>query len=361
VTGPDTGRADEAVARPLPEPVVVIVALAAVVVVMAGARAINSLLGPAFLAAVLIIAVQPLRAAAARRGLPNPVGVGLAVVCAYGVIVLLVAGLILSVTQLIVLLPRYSPRFEDVISELAGMLAPLGVTRDQLAELVGGIDPSSVAGALRSVLSGATSVASGLLVLVVLILFLAIDGRQVERLTAGSGFPAHLAVALRTGVHRTRRYLVVQTVFGFVVALADVALLWLLGIPAPWVWGLLSFVTNYVPNVGFVFGLAPPAIIAVLQDGVGAGLVVVIGYSVVNFTMQSIVQPAVVGDVVRLSATVTFLSLIFWTLVIGPLGGLLAVPLTLFVKAIVVDANPRLRWLGDWLGDPVEPDVEPSA
>ncbi|HET7472520.1 MAG TPA: AI-2E family transporter [Candidatus Limnocylindrales bacterium] len=333
-----------------------VVALAASVVVLAGISAISSLVGPALLAAVIVIAVEPLRAAMARR-LPNAIAVGTAVVCAYAIIAVLVAGLVLSASQLIALLPRYTPRFENVVSEVADLLAPLGVTRDDLAELVGGIDPSSVAGALRSVLSSATNVASGFLVLVVLILFLVIDGRHAERLSALPDFPARLAVTLRTWIVRTRRYLVVQTAFGFVVALADVALLWALGIPAPWVWGLLSFVTNYVPNVGFVFGVAPPAIIAVLQDGLGAGLAVVAGYSIVNFAMQSLVQPAVVGDVVRLSPTVTFISFIFWTLVIGPLGGLLAVPLTLFVKAILVDANPSMRWLGAWLGDADPPSA----
>ena len=344
----------------MPRPIVVLVVLAAAVVVMAGARAINSLLGPALLAAVLVIAVGPLRTAAVRHRVPNAVATGFAVVCAYAVLVLLVGGLVVSVSQLIVLLPRYTARFENVVSEIAALLAPLGVTQDQLNELVAGIDPSSVAGGLRSLLGSATGVASGLLVLIVLILFLAIDGRHAERLLAAPAVPARLATALRTWVFRTRRYLVVQTGFGLLVALADVALLWVLGIPAPWVWGLLSFVTNYVPNVGFVFGLAPPAIIAVLQDGVGAGLVVIVGYSIVNFAMQSLVQPAVVGDVVRLSATVTFVSFIFWTLVIGPLGGLLAVPLTLLLKAVLVDAVPDLRWLGEWLGDPLDPD-EASA
>jgi predicted PurR-regulated permease PerM len=347
--------------RGLPESVVILLALAASVLVVAGAREINSLLGPALLAGILVIAVDPLRAAAGRRGVPEPVAVGLALLCAYAVLAFLIAGLVLSISQLIVLLPRYTPRFEDVVGEVAGLLGPFGVTRDQILELAGGIDPSTVAGGLRSLLSSATSVASGLLVLVVLILFLAIDGRQAERLTTAPAFPPRLGLALRTWVVRTRRYLVVQSAFGLVVALADVALLALLGIPAPWVWGLLSFVTNYVPNVGFVLGLGPPAIVAVLQDGVGAGLVVIVGYSVVNFVMQSIVQPAVVGDVVRLSATVTFLSFLFWTLIIGPLGALLAVPLTLFVKAILVDANPSLRWLGEWLGDPLEPEDEPTG
>jgi predicted PurR-regulated permease PerM len=52
----------------------------------------------------------------------------------------------------------------------------------------------------------------------------------------------------------------------------------------------------------------------------------------------------VVGDAVGLSATLTFLSLVFWTWVVGPLGALLAVPLSLFVRALLVEADPRTRW-----------------
>jgi AI-2 transport protein TqsA len=71
----------------------------------------------------------------------------------------------------------------------------------------------------------------------------------------------------------------------------------------------------------------------------------IVAYSVINVVIQSLLQPRFVGDAVGLSVTLTFLSLVFWTFVIGPLGALLAVPLSLFVKALLVDADPDSRWL----------------
>ena len=71
----------------------------------------------------------------------------------------------------------------------------------------------------------------------------------------------------------------------------------------------------------------------------------VVAYSVINLVIQSLIQPKFVGDAVGLSVTLTFLSLVFWTFVIGPLGALLAVPLSLFAKALLVDADPDSRWL----------------
>src|SRR5918995_1599565 len=143
----------------------------------------------------------------------------------------------------------------------------------------------------------------------------------------------------------TRQYIVVSTVFGLIVALLDVAALYWLDVPLPWLWGLLAFITNYIPNIGFVLGLVPPALLALLQGGVRQAVLVVIAYTVINLVIQSLIQPKFVGDAVGLSITLTFLSLVFWSFIIGPLGALLAVPLSLLAKALLVDADPDSRWL----------------
>ena len=114
-----------------------------------------------------------------------------------------------------------------------------------------------------------------------------------------------------------------------------------MGVPGAFVWAVLAFVTNFIPNVGFVIGVIPPALIALLEGGPGLMVAVIVVYSVINFLIQSVIQPRVVGDKVGLSPTLTFLSLVFWTWVIGPLGALLAVPLSLLTKALLVEADPR--------------------
>jgi AI-2 transport protein TqsA len=179
-----------------------------------------------------------------------------------------------------------------------------------------------------------------------LLFFLIIDSSSFpRRLAAAAAQRPHLVEALTGFAGATRQYVVVSTVFGLIVALVDVAALYWLDVPLPWLWGLLSFITNYIPNVGFVLGLLPPALLALLQGGIRQAVLVVVAYSVINFLIQSLIQPKFVGDAVGLSITLTFLSLVFWTFVIGPLGALLAVPLSLFAKALLVDADPESRWL----------------
>jgi len=153
-----------------------------------------------------------------------------------------------------------------------------------------------------------------------------------------------VVAALADFARGTRRYLVVTTVFGLIVAVLDTIALAVLGVPLPILWGLLSFITNYIPNIGFVLGVIPPALLGLLVGGWQLMLLVIVVYSVLNFVVQSLIQPRFAGHSVGLSSAVAFLSLIFWTWVLGPLGALLSIPLTLLAKCLLVDIDPRARW-----------------
>ena len=177
-------------------------------------------------------------------------------------------------------------------------------------------------------------------------LFMTIDGRSFPTNLATVAKARPMLTGALTGfAHGTRRYLWVSSVFGLIVAILDTTALYLLDIPAPVLWGLLAFLTNYIPNIGFVIGLIPPAVLGLLEGGPSLMLAVVIVYCVLNVVIQSGIQPKVVGDAVGLSTTLTFVSLVFWAWVIGPLGALLAIPLSLLTKAVLIDADTETRWL----------------
>src|SRR4029453_7620271 len=113
---------------------------------------------------------------------------------------------------------------------------------------------------------------------------------------------------------------------------------------------------------GFVIGLIPPALLALLEGGPQLMITVIVVYSVINFVIQSIIQPKFVADAVNVSLTVTFLSLVFWTFVIGPIGAILAVPLTLLVKSLLFDLDPDTRWMSRLLrGGRAPPEDEVDA
>ena len=89
-------------------------------------------------------------------------------------------------------------------------------------------------------------------------------------------------------------------------------------------------------------------------------LAVIVLYSVINFVIQSIIQPKFQADALGLTTTLTFLALVFWAWVLGPLGAILALPLTLLLKALFVDVDPRARWLSPLLSGVPLPELEPA-
>ena len=148
--------------------------------------------------------------------------------------------------------------------------------------------------------------------------------------------------------------------FGAIVGVLDTGALWLLGVPLPLVWGFFSFITNFIPNIGFIIGIIPPAFLALLDDGWQGMLLVILAYSVLNVTIQTFIQPRIVGNSVGLSAEITFLSLVVWTFLLGALGALLAVPMTLLLRAIFIDADSRTSWVAPLIDAKVEDEPPPA-
>jgi AI-2 transport protein TqsA len=335
-----------------------LVAGAAVVVVVAGLRAASGIVAPVMLALALTIVFHPVRVMIERR-VPTWLASVIVLVCAYALILGLTLALVLSVGRLAVLVPTYAPQIDDLTGGLGDWLAARGVGDKQVDAVVGALDFGQLVEVATSLLGSILSVLSDLVFILTVLFFFAFDSARVDRLAAGARrHRPQLVDALSSFAAGTRSYLAVSAVFGLIVAVIDTGALWALGIPGAFVWGVLAFVTNFIPNIGFVIGLIPPVLIAALEGGVGLMIAVIVVYAVVNLVIQSFIQPRYVGNAVGLSTTLTFLSLIFWAWVLGPLGALLALPMSLFFKAILVDADPSARWLDPLIsGQPAEETV----
>jgi len=170
-------------------------------------------------------------------------------------------------------------------------------------------------------------------------------GMHVRLSTAAAAHP-DLASSMSKFGHDVRTYWVAATVFGAIVAAFDGLALAVMGVPLPIVWALLAFLTNYIPNIGFVIGVIPPALLALLGSGWQLALLVIVVYLVINFIIQTLIQPRVVGESVGVMTTVSFISLLLWGFVLGGVGTLIALPMTLFLKALFIDSDPKAAWLG---------------
>ncbi|TCC48975.1 AI-2E family transporter [Kribbella capetownensis] len=360
------GRVPAAEASPapvdLPRGVVVLLGTGAAVLTAAGVRSFADIIGPAFLALVLTIAVSPLRRLLVRRGMKGWLAALIALVVVNAFLLGVAAALALSLAKLAGLLPAYQDKFAELVADTRGWLADHGIGQAQLEAALQKFDIGRLFDLLQSWLGGLLGVFGDLAFIVAVLFFMGIDAVHFpDRLRAAARARPDVTSALTGFAWSTTRYLIVSTIFGVIVALFDVGVLYLLDIPLPWLWGLLALITNYIPNIGFFIGVIPPALLALLDHGWATLVWVIVAYSVINFIIQSLIQPKVVGDAVGLSTTLTFLSLVFWAWLLGPLGAVLAIPLSLLVKALLLDADPSTRWLSGLIsGDQLPGDAPPA-
>jgi predicted PurR-regulated permease PerM len=337
--------------------VVVLLGMAGAVVAVAGMRATAGLLSPLLLALILTVTVSPVTGRLRRRGAPAWLAAVVTVTILYLLLFLLGGALVVSMARLVDLVPTYQEELANLRGDLMDGLSAVGADTQPVRDIVGKLEPGTLGDLVTGVFHALVGLLSNAIFLVAALLFMCLDAAQYpSRLATAARDRPLVVVALRTFARGTRRYLLVTTVFGLIVAAFDTGLLWALGIPLPLLWGLLSFITNYIPNIGFVIGLIPPALLGLLEGGPGLFLKVIALYCLVNFVIQSIIQPKIVGDAVGLSVTISFVSLMFWAWVLGPLGALLAIPLSLLAKGLLVDIDPTTRWIRPLISSDTGPE-----
>ena len=349
----------------LPSSVVTLLGLAAGIIVLAGMQVSQSILGPVLLAATIGIAVAPLQHLLERR-MPTWAATTLTILVTYVGLTLFVAALGVSLLQFAGQIPQYQDDFQALVDRGEKTLLDFGVHRAQIDSFVGQLDMQQVFGVLLGLLRSLTAVLSNMAFVLALLFFVLVDASGgSRRLAAVARIRPVVAERIHDLTDGVRRYLVVTTVFGAIVAALDVGYLLVLGVPLALLWGLLAFVTGYIPNIGLVLGMIPPAVIGLLdggrfRSGLLTAVLVVVGYLVINNVLQSGIQPKIIGDALGMSVFVSFLSLVVWSFVLGPIGALLAIPLSLLVRAVLMDADPRHSWLAILASDrpPPEDEVE---
>ncbi|MFD4421684.1 AI-2E family transporter [Agromyces sp. NPDC058484] len=351
----DAPATDVASDAPAPRPGLahgtrVLLTLAAAVVVFGGVWLARDVLAPVAVAAVVVIISHPVRHPLERRGWPRWVATTIVIVLAYLILASLAALLLFASAQFALMLPDYADELRAAAASVTDTLASMGLADEASDATSSMLDPETLVGVATGIANAVLGLAAAFFFVLAYVIFMAADAARFGRLDRVFGSPRADRIGSRyfSGV---RRYYVVNASFGAIVAVLDGLLLWALGIPIPIVWAILAFVTNFVPNIGFVLGLIPPAVLALVVGGWPLALVVVLAYSVINVTLQVLVQPKFVSDAVDLSLTLSFFSVVFWAFVIGPIGAILSIPLTLLVRALLVEPDAELRVLRRLSGD----------
>jgi len=306
----------------------------------------SGVIGPVFMALNLVIAAYPIHSWLRSKGTPGWLSASVMLLTVVVILLAAVVGLAWAVSSMVTELPKHSAQYFALYNSAIALLHRFGINTTGFSDIMQQISPSSVVNVLTSAFSSAYAVVVVVVTIIASLVFLAMDTPGFRaRIRAASGDYPPLGRALVEFTSHVRRYWLTTTIFGAIVATLDGLVLVALGVPLAAVWALLAFLTNYIPNIGFVIGLLPPALLALLGGGWQLALAVVVIYSVLNFVIQAFIQPRIVGETVGIIPTVSFASLLLWGWVLGAIGTLVALPMTLLLKAMLIDTDPKADWV----------------
>jgi predicted PurR-regulated permease PerM len=307
-----------------------LVGLAAIFVILFGIRGSASIINPILLAVVITITVLPVPSRLSARGLPGWLSLVLSILLVVLILGLVIATVFFSITKLSTDLPTYMASASQQVSEDLSA-TPDSDTSSQIEQVTISIGPLA---------QGLISSVANLLVqfgLALVIFFFMISAAMALPAPSRLGLDPNTPVIGRisTLTSDVRKYMTVLTGVNFLVGFGNTIFLMILGVDYALLWGLLAWFMGYIPSIGFMIALIPPVLMAYAQYGLQTALIVLIGYILINGGVQNFYQPKVMGERLKISPVIVFIGLFVWGYLLGGIGAILAVPLTLLVIIIM--------------------------
>jgi AI-2 transport protein TqsA len=322
--------------------------LAAVFIIFWGVRSMAFILAPLAMAMVITIAMIPLPGWLKQRKVPGSLSIILTILAVIAVMVGVVLIVVFSMGKLAATLPEYTANAaqQQAAASTASSSSSTATPLDQAASALQGMVSPQMVNQLAAALVEFTAKAIAQVVVVMFIFAFMLTGAlSLERSKQSDlGLSSPMVGKVEQYTTGVRRYTYILTIINFLVALGDTLLLLIMGIDYALLWGLLAFLLGYIPSIGFWIALIPPVFLAYVQYGLPQAIVVFAAYVLINGGVQNIVQPRMMGKGLQLSPLLVFVSFIFWTTLLGGMGALIAVPLTLLVKALL-EISQSTRWL----------------
>lgn len=340
---------------------VVLLSIASFVIIAAGMKASASLLVPFLLSIFIAIVSSPPLLFLKTHKVPTGLAILIVTLVVVGFGFIFVALIGASLDDFSEALPVYQSKIQTEVVRILDWVESKGLELPQQV-LTEYFDPGSVMSLVSSTLTGFGGVLTNAFLILLTVIFILLEVSSFPgKLAAIFNNPETSLNRLTMVVDNVNRYMAIKTTVSIVTGLMIAAWLWVLGVDFPLLWGALAFLLNFVPNIGSFIAAVPAVLLAFIQLGFGSALLTGVGFVFVNVFMGNFIEPRFMGRGLGLSTLIVFLSLVFWGWVLGPVGMLLSVPLTMTLK-IALDSNDDTRWIAILLGadiDNTEP-IEPS-
>ncbi len=326
-----------------------LVIAASFVIIVAGMKAAESIIVPFLLALFIAIIASPPYFWLQGKGLPKALAM-LIVIFSFLFIISIIGLLIgTSINDFTSKLPLYETKLRSQIQGIIAWLTETGILEEQI-NLNEIFNPSSVFKIVANALNEVSGMfANGFLILLMIIFMLLEVSSIPVKLKKMFNDPATSIKRVNSISENINKYIAIKTAISIGTGLLVTIFLLIMGVDYPVLWGVLAFALNFIPTIGSIIALIPAVLLTIVQLGFGDALIVLIGYLIINTIMGNILEPRLMGKGLGLSTLVVFISLIFWGWILGPVGMLLSVPLTITIK-IILDSSEETRWFAILLG-----------
>ena len=327
---------------------------AALVIVLAGLKAISSIVTPFLLAAFLAIICAPPLSWMQRRGVPGPVSV-LVLFSVVGLsFFLLFLALKGAAESMATQAPLYQARFIGWMNDLRELIVARGLPAELLPQTLPLPATATITGAAREIAGGLGAFTASTLLVLLAFMFLLLEERTLmDKLNAAFPSRRRARVRSRRFLRSVYRYLLIKTAVSVATGLCVGIGLAIIGVDFAILWGIVAGLLNFIPTIGSIIAGVPAVLIALLGLGLADALLVLIMYVLINTLIGNVIEPKLMGRSLGLSPLIVLVSLLIWGYVFGPVGMVLSIPLTMIAK-LALDASPSTRWAGIMMSERVD-------
>ena len=324
------------------------IVIASVVIVLAGVKSASSILVPFLLSLFIAIILSPSYNYFKSRKIPDGISLLLVMGIFLFLIVLVVKLIGTSVTDFSSNIDMYSEKLSTYYISIVDYTRAFGLDLS-INDIAGFIDSKKIMTFSTSLLQGMSALfTNGFVILLTVVFMLLESSHFMDKIDIADGKRGALIHIQEIAV-KIQHYMVLKAVISFFTGVIVWTVLSLIGTDYAFLWGVIAFIFNFIPNIGSIIAAVPAVLITLVQLGGFSALLVTGLYISVNIIMGSVIEPKVMGRGLGLSTLVVFLSLLFWGWLLGLVGMLLSIPLTIMAK-IIFDTNENTRWISVLLG-----------
>ncbi|MCD6356868.1 MAG: AI-2E family transporter [Anaerolineaceae bacterium] len=318
--------------------------LASFVVVVFGMREAAQIITPIIIAFIVAILFSPFHGWLIEHRMPPWLALVIVMLVILLVISVMVGITVVSITQFINRIPEYSNSLQGLVDGIINLVKTLPIDVSSMLNFEF-FNVTQILNVSGSLLSGMLDAFSNWFVVFLLVALMLADFVFLPEKFKIMFSDNKQLLAFSDLILSIRQYLSITTSMGLIIGLGNAVLLLFMGVDFAVLWGILGFLMNFIPSIGIIISVIPPVLLALLEFGWQSALISGAGIILFNFLIENVLQPRIMEEDLNISPLFIMISLVLWTFVLGPVGTILAVPLTLIATKLFLEASDETRWL----------------